>query len=129
MTATIAAAMNSPAASAPANANTAITSTPSRWRIRLAMTHPNAATSPTAPVAAHNTSAAVEAPERLAATPAAIPTHETAKKTETRFTPRCSPAQEAPGRAQRPNEPHAIADTSEHWDRPSGSVCPGVPLA
>ena len=66
------------------------------------MTHPNAATSPTAPVAAHNTSAVVEAPERLAATPAANPTHETAKKTETRFTPRYSPVQPAPGRAQWP---------------------------
>ena len=81
------------------------------------MTHPSAAASPTAPVAAHNTSAVVEAPERLAATPAANPTHETAKNTQTRFTPRCSPVQPAPGRAQRPSGPHAIEDTLENWER------------
>ena len=81
------------------------------------MTHPNAATSPTAPVAAHNTSAVVEAPARLAATPAAKPTHITAKNTETRFTPQCSPVQQAPGRAQRPSGPHAIEDTLENWAR------------
>jgi hypothetical protein len=64
-------ANSSPTASAPANANTAITSTPRCLAHRLFATHQVAAARPTAAVVAHSARAAATSPNSRTSPPAA----------------------------------------------------------